>query len=85
MSPLVESILAPAFLPRSQINHRLLLAISELNLSAPLARNGSEGAIPGYLITYLDDDTLIGRQLAGGGGSFVFTRDEDLDPKEVLG
>ncbi len=46
-------------------------------LPAPLAdvnervtrRIGSE-----YLLTYLDDDTLVGRQ-TGPGGSFIFQRD----------
>ena len=30
ISPLVESLLAPAFLPRTGVNHQLLLAIREV-------------------------------------------------------
>lgn len=32
-----------------------------------------------YLISYLDEENLIGRQTAGGGGIFVFARDDDCD------
>ena len=30
-----------------------------------------------YLLSFLDESTLIGRQTAGGGGVFVFARDDD--------
>ncbi len=81
----LESLLAPAILPRSWLNHQVLLALREAEVFVPLRarlpalfqsastsleRNfGSD-----YLLTYLDDDTLIGSQ-TGSGGTFIFVRD----------
>lgn len=36
-----------------------------------------------YLLSFLDETTLIGRQTAGGGGVFVFARDDDDDDGEA--
>ncbi|EIE26014.1 hypothetical protein COCSUDRAFT_61007 [Coccomyxa subellipsoidea C-169] len=81
----LELLLAPAILPRSWLNHQVLLALREAEVFVPLRarlpalfqsastsleRNfGSD-----YLLTYLDDDTLIGSQ-TGSGGTFIFVRD----------
>jgi hypothetical protein len=81
----LESFLAPALLPRSWLTHRLLLAIKEFSVNVPLRRGlptglqqnadrlvrnvGSE-----YLLTYLDDEILIGRQ-TGTGGTFIFEKE----------
>jgi hypothetical protein len=48
----------------------------QLRLSAPLptpSRLSSSGGF-GYLLTYLDEEVLVGRA-QGSGGVFVFTRD----------
>lgn len=80
----LEALIAPAILPRSWLNHRVLLALREAELFVPLRAGlpavfqsastslersfGSE-----YLLTYLDEDTLIGSQ-TGTGGIFIFAR-----------
>lgn len=80
-SPLLETLLAPALLPRGWWNQRALLGLKEFSLRFPfrsaqqVAAGHAVGA--GYLLTYLDQDILIGRAQAPGG-SFVFTR--ALDP-----
>ena len=79
-----EALLAPALLPRSWISHRALLALREAEVFIPLRAGlpsvfnrassnlersfGSE-----YLLTFLDEDTLIGSQ-TGTGGTFIFER-----------
>ena len=87
LSGLGEVLLAPAALPgRGWLNQRAVLAVAEAGVTVPL-----RGALPRalqpvrdalereagseYLITYLDGDTLIGRQ-TGTGGLFVFFREE---------
>ena len=79
-----EALLAPALLPRSWLSHRALLALREAEVFLPLRAGlpsvfnrassnlersfGSE-----YLLTFLDEDTLIGSQ-TGTGGTFIFER-----------
>lgn len=80
ISPGLEALLAPALLPRGYINQQLLLAIRELNLvfpfrSAQQVAQGSGVAAP-YLLTYLDQDMLIGRA-SGTAGTFIFKRIPD--------
>ncbi len=64
--------------------HRALLALAEFSLtfqfrtmaqlaSAAVTRSGSAAA--SYLLTYLDQDMLIGRAV-GLGGTFIFVREE---------
>lgn len=81
----LELLLAPAILPRSWLNHQVLLALREAELFVPLRARlpalfqsasaslersfGSE-----YLLSFLDEDTLIGSQ-TGSGGTFIFLRD----------
>lgn len=51
------------------------LPVALQNVGARLERNfGSD-----YLLTFLDDEMLIGRQ-TGSGGSFVFLRDPEPAP-----
>lgn len=80
----LEGFLAPAILPRSWLTHRLLLAIKEFSFNVPLRRGLptalqqsaerlAQNAGSEYLLTYLDEDTLIGRQ-TGTGGTFVFEK-----------
>lgn len=76
----IETLLAPALLPRTWLQHRLLLAVQEFTFKVPLSTpsNIQQGerarqAEGRYMLSYLDDDTLIGRAQAGGG-SFVFRR-----------
>jgi len=79
ISPLAETLLAPAILPRSSLNHQILMAIKELELKFPLRGaltsmgGGDEGAAVGsYHLTYCDEDVLVGR--AAAGGVYIFTR-----------
>lgn len=78
ITPGLEAVIAPAMLPRNSLNHSLLLAIQEAQLRVPLrSTRGTESPrVTGasYLLSYLDEDMLIGRAVATGG-SFVFTRD----------
>ncbi|KAG1680761.1 hypothetical protein FOA52_008094 [Chlamydomonas sp. UWO 241] len=80
----LEGLIAPAMLPRTSVQHQLLLAIKDFKLRFPFASagqmassmGGDDSPIAGggnYQLTYLDDDMLIGRATALGG-SFVFSR-----------
>lgn len=87
ISDLLETALAPALLPRGGLNHRALLAAREAELKVRLggavaigapagaSRGASTSGAPvgAYHITYLDEDTLIGRA-NGAGGTFIFER-----------
>ncbi|KAG2496122.1 hypothetical protein HYH03_005725 [Edaphochlamys debaryana] len=84
-SDAAEALLAPALLPRGSLQHRLLLGIREWNArfqfrtAAQLASQiatARTSAAAGYLLSYLDEDMLIGRAV-GLGGSFVFTREPE--------
>ena len=80
ISPLTETLLAPALLPRGSLNHQVLLFIKELELKFPLrgaltsiGGDSSRGAAVGtYHLTYCDEDVLVGR--ANAGGVYIFTR-----------
>lgn len=88
ISDQAEAFLAPALLPRSWISHQALLAIREAEVFIPF-RNGLPRIFNSastnlemnlerqfgseYLLTYLDEDTLIGSQ-TGTGGTFIFER-----------
>lgn len=77
ISPILESLLAPAILPRGFPNMWLLQALREATVEVPLATPsqviGSAAGVRGgeYLLTFLDEDVLIGRAFQG---MFVFTR-----------
>ena len=87
ISDLVETLLAPALLPRGGLNHQVLLALKEFDLRVPLGSAVAIGSdtskksdkrttgapVGSYHITYLDEDTLIGRA-NGAGGTFIFER-----------
>ena len=87
LSGLGEVLLAPAALPgRGWLQQRAVLAVAEAGFTVPLRRALPKALQPvrdalereagsEYLITYLDADTLIGRQ-TGTGGLFVLTREE---------
>ena len=88
ISDQAEAFLAPALLPRSWISHQALLAIREAEVFIPF-RNGLPRIFNSastnlemnlerqfgseYLLTYLDENTLIGSQ-TGTGGTFIFER-----------
>jgi hypothetical protein len=89
LSGLGEALLAPAALPgRGSLQHRAVLAVADARLAVPLRSNPLARALQPvrdelekaagseYLITFLDADTLIGRQ-TGSGGLFVFFRAEE--------
>jgi hypothetical protein len=84
----LELVFAPALLPRGAVNHRLLLALREAEarfdlssavaIGAPSSSSAASGKKTGapvgaYHVTYLDEDTLIGRA-NGAGGTFIFDR-----------
>lgn len=84
ITALTEALIAPAVLPRTSLQHMLLLAIKQFSLRLPFrsaaqiaagvsSGNSGQDAGGGYQLTYLDDDMLIGRAVALGG-SFIFTR-----------
>ena len=90
ISDTLETLLAPALLPRTPPQMWLLQALRELNITLPLPGSGRsidaspEDAADGllgtlanggaYLLGYCDADTLVGRALTGGG-LFLFRRD----------
>jgi hypothetical protein len=83
----LELVFAPALLPRGAVNHRLLLALREAEARFDLSSAVAIGATPSSSVTkkktgapvgashvtYLDEDTLIGRA-NGAGGTFIFDR-----------
>eukprot|EP00775_Hariotina_reticulata_P013356 gene13356-13484_t len=82
ISPSLEALLAPALLPRGSLNQQLLLAIKEFKLVFPFRSAQQVAQGPGvganYLLTYLDEDLLVGRA-SGTAGSFIFTRASEDD------
>ncbi|GBF99049.1 hypothetical protein Rsub_11994 [Raphidocelis subcapitata] len=77
-SPLLETLLAPALLPRGWWNQRALLGLREFRLNFPFrsAQQVAAGRAVGasYLLSYLDSEVLIGRAQAPAG-SFIFVRE----------
>ena len=86
ISEFTETLLAPAILPRSELNQRALLFLRDFEVRFPLfgraARamggsdeNGVSGAAVGrYEFSYCDEDVLIGKA-TGSNGIFIFTKD----------
>ena len=86
ISEFTETLLAPAILPRSELNQRALLFLRDFEVRFPLfgraARamggsdeNGVSGAAVGrYEFSYCDEDVLIGKA-TGSQGIFIFTKD----------
>ncbi|DBA95564.1 TPA: hypothetical protein ACH3X3_013416 [Trebouxia sp. C0006] len=75
ITPLTEALIAPAILPRGWIQQQILLAIKEANLKVPLpfaSRQGRSG-VGEYLLSFLDENMLIGR---AQNGTFVFVREQ---------
>ncbi|KAK9803260.1 hypothetical protein WJX72_001611 [[Myrmecia] bisecta] len=88
ITPLAESLLAPALLPRGWLQHRLLLAIQEFAVTVPLRRQGRDSSPTSgrfgrgagdYLLTFLDEEMLVGRA-EGSAGTFIFVRDQGVPP-----
>ena len=84
-APALETLLAPALLPRTAPQMMLLQAIRALNLFIPLpgigrdVDGGADGMLGAanagaYLLSYCDESMLIGRALTGGG-LFIFSRE----------
>ncbi|GLC59561.1 hypothetical protein PLESTB_001500500 [Pleodorina starrii] len=83
ISEAAEALIAPALLPRGSLQHMILLALREFQLkfnfrtAAQLASQAvtrRDNIAAGYLLSYLDEDMLIGRAI-GLGGTFVFVRE----------
>ena len=80
---LLQTLAAPALLPRGWWNMQLLQAAEQLAFSVPLSTRppgvSSSSRQPvgiNYNITYLDADMLIGRA-QGSGGTFIFRKAKD--------
>ncbi|CAD7700822.1 unnamed protein product [Ostreobium quekettii] len=76
ISPELEALIAPAMLPRTSVNHQILLALKEFSLQFSLPRRSALPRMEGgdYMLTYLDEDMLIGRAI-GLSGTYVFDRE----------
>jgi len=83
-SAALETLLAPALLPRSAPQFALLAALRELNIFLPLPGVGrdalaeADGVLGAanagaYLLSFCDAAVLVGRALTGGG-LFIFQR-----------
>ena len=114
-SAAAEAMLAPALLPRGNLQKDLLLFLRSAEVGVPLSAQGISSTSGGagvagrilepllrparelvdkvigsardvaggeYLLSFLDETTLIGRQTAGGGGVFVFARDDGEKEEE---
>ncbi|WOL00086.1 putative plastid-lipid-associated protein 10, chloroplastic [Canna indica] len=73
----LQTLIAPAILPRSYLTLQILQFIRTFRTQVPVS--GPERRSPGglYYLSYLDRDMLLGRAV-GGGGVFVFTRAQPL-------
>jgi hypothetical protein len=80
----LETLLAPALLPRTAPQMLLLQALRDLNVYLPLPGVGRDASAPSdgvlgaanagaYLLSFCDPDVLLGRALTGGG-LFIFQR-----------
>ncbi|PRW33218.1 putative plastid-lipid-associated chloroplastic isoform X2 [Chlorella sorokiniana] len=85
LSPGLQNLLASPILPRGWWNQQLLLALKQLSVRVPLvsrlpgtASNQQRPRGINYMLTFLDEDMLIGRA-QGNGGSFIFTRDTEWE------
>ncbi|CAN6994184.1 unnamed protein product [Brassica rapa subsp. trilocularis] len=76
----VQSLLAPAILPRSFLNLQILQFIRTFNAQIPVtATSPGRRSVGGlYYLSYLDNNMLLGRSV-GGGGVFVFTKSQPLE------
>jgi hypothetical protein len=96
ISETLETLIAPAVLPRIAPQMWLLQALRELNITLPLPGAGRAidagpedvdgllGTVANggaYLLGYCDEDTLVGRALTGGG-LFIFKR--DVQPQAAM-
>ncbi|GIL91115.1 hypothetical protein Vretimale_9560 [Volvox reticuliferus] len=83
ISEATEALIAPALLPRGSLQQMILLALREFQLSFQFrtaaqlvsqAMTRRDNVAAGYLLSYLDEDMLIGRAI-GLGGTFIFVRE----------
>lgn len=85
LGPGAQNLLAPALLPRGFWNQQVLMALESASINIPLttpsgllgqnASSSSGRGVGSYMLTYLDDDMLIGRA-QGSGGTFIFVRED---------
>lgn len=74
----LQSVIAPAILPRSFLSLQILQFIRTFKAQIPVRDPGRQSVGGLYYLSYLDDNMLLGRAV-GGGGVFVFTRAQPLD------
>lgn len=77
ISEQLQTLIAPAILPRSFLSLQILQFLKTFRTQVPVS--GPERRSPGglYYLSYLDRDMLLGRSV-GGGGIFVFTKAQPL-------
>ncbi|PKA64182.1 putative plastid-lipid-associated protein 10, chloroplastic [Apostasia shenzhenica] len=77
ISEQLQSLIAPAILPRSFVSLQILQFLRTFRAQVPV--NGPDRRTPRglYYLSYLDRDMLLGRAV-GSGGVFVFTRAQPL-------
>uniref|UniRef100_A0A803PBD6 Plastid lipid-associated protein/fibrillin conserved domain-containing protein n=1 Tax=Cannabis sativa TaxID=3483 RepID=A0A803PBD6_CANSA len=81
----LQSLIAPAILPRSFISLQILQFLRSFKAQFPVTNRALSATEPGrrsvgglYYLSYLDSNMLLGRSV-GGGGVFVFTKAQPLD------
>ncbi|KAK1320794.1 hypothetical protein QJS10_CPA03g01932 [Acorus calamus] len=73
----LQTLIAPAILPRSFLSLQILQFLKTFKAQTPV-RNPERRSVGGlYYLSYLDRDMLLGRAV-GGGGVFIFTRAQPL-------
>lgn len=73
ISEVLQSLIAPAILPRSFLSLQLLQSIRAFEAQFPVINTGRQFVGGLYYLSYLDGNMLLGRAVASGG-VFVFTR-----------
>ncbi|KAK1258436.1 hypothetical protein QJS04_geneDACA006640 [Acorus gramineus] len=73
----LQTLIAPAILPRSFLSLQILQFLKTFKAQTPV-RSSERRSVGGlYYLSYLDRDMLLGRAV-GGRGVFIFTRAQPL-------
>mmetsp|Transcript_19373 Transcript_19373/g.50525 ORF Transcript_19373/g.50525 Transcript_19373/m.50525 type:complete len:291 (+) Transcript_19373:90-962(+) len=84
ISSALESLIAPALLPRDQIQQAVLTALQEFNIDVPLQTRPpsldgrpQRALRPNFQVTFVDEEVFIGR---APQGSFIFLKEKGKPP-----
>ncbi|OUZ99070.1 Plastid lipid-associated protein/fibrillin conserved domain [Macleaya cordata] len=69
----LQSLIAPALLPRTYLSLQILQFIQTFKAAVPVRSPGRQSVGGLYYLSFLDNNMLLGRAV-GGGGVFVFTK-----------